>query len=121
MRVPHNIAFFDLAILLEQSGDFFLGKAGVDTSHEQIGTRIARSIVFLRTAVCLLVAAVCQRRLQVAVGRTTKEHLPVIASVAAISTVPTHRRCTSSPGVAIVASVNTRRTAAIAVITATVI
>jgi hypothetical protein len=49
VRVAHDVALLDLAILLEETGDLFLGERGVDARHEQVGARVAttRLVIFL--------------------------------------------------------------------------
>ena len=40
VRVAHDAASFDIAVLLEQAADLLLGQAGVDTGDEKVGTRV---------------------------------------------------------------------------------
>jgi hypothetical protein len=44
VRVTHDVAFLDFAILLEQSSDFFFGKAGVNSGHEEVRAGVAGSV-----------------------------------------------------------------------------
>lgn len=41
MRVAHDVALLDLAILLEQTCDLILGQGGVDASDEEVGALVA--------------------------------------------------------------------------------
>ena len=42
--VLHDLALLNLAILLEEAGDLSLGKLGVDTSDEEVGAGVDRTI-----------------------------------------------------------------------------
>ena len=44
MGVLHDLALLNLAILLEEAGDLSLGKLGVDTSDEEVGAGVDRTI-----------------------------------------------------------------------------
>ena len=41
VRVAHDVALLDLAILLEEASNLFFGQRGVDTSDEQVGALVA--------------------------------------------------------------------------------
>ena len=41
VRVTHNVALLDLAILIEQTCDLLLGEARVNAGHEKVGTWVA--------------------------------------------------------------------------------
>lgn len=40
MRVAHDLALLDVAVLGEESGDFILAELGVDAGDEQVGARV---------------------------------------------------------------------------------
>lgn len=41
VRIAHDVALLDLAILLEEASNLFFGQGGVDASDEQVGSLIA--------------------------------------------------------------------------------
>jgi hypothetical protein len=41
VRIAHDVALLDLAILLEETSNLFFGQRGVDTSDEQVGSLVA--------------------------------------------------------------------------------
>jgi len=45
VRVAHDIALLDVAILLEQTSDLILGKAGMDSGDEEVRAGVARVVV----------------------------------------------------------------------------
>lgn len=45
VRVAHDVALLNLAILLEQAADFFLRQARVDASHEEVRARVAAVVI----------------------------------------------------------------------------
>lgn len=48
VRVAHDVALLDLAILLEQTCDFLLAQTGMDTGDEEVGARVAAAILSTR-------------------------------------------------------------------------
>lgn len=48
MRITHDVAFFDVAILLEETRDFLLAEPRMYARHEQVRARVARRVVVLR-------------------------------------------------------------------------
>lgn len=88
VRITHDVALLHLTVLLKQAGDLFLGQAGVDASHEEIGAGIA--------AIVVVVAATCVR------GGT--------------SAVAIHGRGAAGAGIVHVAAVAARGPAAVAVV-----
>ena len=48
MRVAHDVALLDLAVLLEQTSDLLLAQAGVDASDEEVGAGVAAAILSTR-------------------------------------------------------------------------
>jgi hypothetical protein len=47
VRIAHNVALLDLAILLEQTRDLFLGERRVDAGDEEVGALVAALILLL--------------------------------------------------------------------------
>ena len=45
MRIEHDGAVFDFAVLFEHAGDFAFVEAGMDAGDEEVGTRIDCTIV----------------------------------------------------------------------------
>lgn len=67
VRVTHDVALLDSAMLFEKNGDLFLGQARVDASDEQVGAFVdvarlaaARSLAF--TAITVAAAVLAGRR-----------------------------------------------------------
>lgn len=40
VRVAHDAASIDIAVLLEKAADFLLGQTGVNASNEKVGARV---------------------------------------------------------------------------------
>ena len=53
MGIKHDLALLDITVFLEETGDFLLGKARVDTSDEEVGARVDSTII-LRSATITL-------------------------------------------------------------------
>jgi hypothetical protein len=47
VRITHDVALLDFTILLEEASDFFLAEAGMNPSHEQVGARVACTVIFI--------------------------------------------------------------------------
>jgi hypothetical protein len=45
VRVTHDVALLDVAILLEQTSDFVLSEAGMNAGHEEVRAGVARVVV----------------------------------------------------------------------------
>jgi hypothetical protein len=45
MRVSHDVALLDLAVLAKQASHLLLGEAGVDARYEQVGAWVAGAIL----------------------------------------------------------------------------
>jgi hypothetical protein len=66
VRVTHDVALLDSAVLLEENGDLLLGKARVDTSDEEVGAfvhvaRVAAARGLTLGAVALTAAVLARR------------------------------------------------------------
>jgi hypothetical protein len=53
MRVQHDLALLDITILLEETGYLSLGKARMDTSDEEVRTRVDGAIILGRASLVL--------------------------------------------------------------------
>jgi hypothetical protein len=47
VRIAHDAAGFDIAVLLEQAADLLLGQTGVDASNEKVGARVGSFFLVL--------------------------------------------------------------------------
>jgi hypothetical protein len=57
VRIAHDVALLYLAVLLEETRDFFLGERGMDAGDEEVGARVAAVVIVIarswgRTAAC---------------------------------------------------------------------
>jgi hypothetical protein len=57
VRIPHDVALLYLAVLLEETRDFFFGERGMDAGDEEVGARIAAVVIVIarswrRTTAC---------------------------------------------------------------------
>ena len=53
MGVKHDLALFNIAIFLEETGDLCLGKTGMNSGDEQVGTWVDCAIILGSTTVVL--------------------------------------------------------------------
>lgn len=54
MGILHDLALLDLAVFLEEAGDFRLGEAGMNSGNEEVGTRV-NGAIFVLAAILVLV------------------------------------------------------------------
>ncbi len=47
MRIFHDLTFLDFAILLKETSDLGFGEAGMDSSNEEVRSRVDRTILIL--------------------------------------------------------------------------
>jgi hypothetical protein len=47
VRIAHDVTLLYLAILLKETGDLFFAESRMDTSHKEVGARVAALIVIL--------------------------------------------------------------------------
>jgi len=87
MRVTHDVALLNLAVLFKQSGDFLFGEARMDTSHKQVRSGIDFiSAVIGRTCVTAIatVASIGRRaastRISSARGASINVSITIIAA-----------------------------------------
>jgi hypothetical protein len=106
VRVAHDVALLDLAVLLEQTCDLLLAQAGMDAGDKEVGALVAAAVCIARlrgrSAVYLSAAARAHRR--------KEQHIPAITGVTSAG------RGTAGAGIVHVATVGTRRPAAVAVV-----
>lgn len=50
MRVAHDVALFDLAVLLEETRDLILAEGGMNARDEEVGARVAAVIIIVVVA-----------------------------------------------------------------------
>ena len=53
MGIKHNLALLDVAVFLEETGDFLFGKARVNTSDEEVGARVDGTVILGRATFAL--------------------------------------------------------------------
>jgi len=58
MGIKHNLTFFDVAILLEETGNFGFGETRMDTGDEKVGSGVDSAIILRRTTLILRRTAV---------------------------------------------------------------
>jgi hypothetical protein len=51
VRVAHDVALLNLAVLLEETRNLFFAERWVDAGDEEVGARVAALIVFVVAAV----------------------------------------------------------------------
>jgi hypothetical protein len=114
VRVKHDLALLDIAIFFEETSDFDLRETRMDTSDEQVGTRIDCTIIGWRATVTLRWATEYELAMRVGKG---EEYKP------AFSMTVTVRRCraTSTTARAFIATSRTWRCTAITLITRSLI
>lgn len=54
VRVAHDLALLDIAVLGEESGDFILAELGVDAGDEQVGARVDGTLAVPRATTVVL-------------------------------------------------------------------
>jgi hypothetical protein len=55
--VKHDLALLDLTVLLEQASDLGLGKTGVDTGDEKVGSGVDGAIILGRRSAAVVLGA----------------------------------------------------------------
>jgi hypothetical protein len=50
MGIKHDLAFFNIAVFLEETSDLLLGKARVDAGDEEVGARVDCTVILGRAA-----------------------------------------------------------------------
>lgn len=54
MRVAHDLALLDVAVLGEESGDFILAELGVNAGDKQVGARVDGTLAVSGTTAVVL-------------------------------------------------------------------
>lgn len=71
VRVAHDVALLDLAVLLKETCDLLLAERGVDAGDEQVGARVAALVVLLPALWGWATGAVSRCRHQASTQRHT--------------------------------------------------
>jgi hypothetical protein len=89
MGIKHNLTFFDVAILLEETGNFGFGETRMDTGDEKVGSGVDSAIILRRTTLILRRTAVINMTIPVWRCRSTRTTSGTVVATSGA------RRCTA--------------------------